>query len=175
MAIANIHVKVSSEIKAETEEVLGKIGITMSDLFNMTMRRVIIERRLPFDTTVPEVEIPKKMSVDSESEWKKLINERLKKDDLEEIRDYITNVLEDSVASIRILRGIIEKCKELKTFPNGYATRFCLEKKNIRFVHYKNYTVVYYVDDKKVEVNVIAIKYSRMDIENELSATTPRS
>ena len=81
MAIANIHVKVNSDIKAETEEVLDKIGISMSDLFNMTMRRVIIERRIPFDTTVPDVEMPAEMSVDSIDEWKKLIAERIESDD----------------------------------------------------------------------------------------------
>lgn len=80
MAIAHVHVKVDSGVKAETEEVLGQIGISMSDLFNMTMRRVVIERRLPFDTTVPEIEIPKEMSVDSLEGWQKLIDRRLDND-----------------------------------------------------------------------------------------------
>lgn len=81
MTTANIHVKVDSKIKAETEDVLDQIGISMSDLFNMTMRRVIIERRLPFDTTVPEIELPDEMSVNSIDEWKELVSERLNNDD----------------------------------------------------------------------------------------------
>ncbi len=80
MTIANIHVKVNSDIKAETEEVLSQIGISMSDLFNMTMRRVIIERRIPFDTTIPEIEMPREMSIDSLNEWKELINKRIESD-----------------------------------------------------------------------------------------------
>ena len=49
---ASIHVKVDPEIKTKSEYILNKIGISMSDLINMTLRRVIHERRLPFDTTV---------------------------------------------------------------------------------------------------------------------------
>ena len=81
MAVAHIHVKVNPEIKAETEEVLNQIGISMSDLVNMTMRRVIVERRIPFDTTVPEPEMPREKSIDSLEEWKNLMNKRIKSDD----------------------------------------------------------------------------------------------
>lgn len=94
MAIAHIHVKVDSDIKAETEGVLDQIGISMSDLFNMTMRRVIIERRLPFDTTVPEITMPDKMSVNSMEEWQKLLDKRLARDNgarysTEEVREML--------------------------------------------------------------------------------------
>ena len=81
MVMANIHVKVDSEIKAETESVLEQIGVSMSDLVNMTMRRVIIERRIPFDTTVPDIEMPDKMAIKTEKEWQKLIDKRIKNDD----------------------------------------------------------------------------------------------
>lgn len=81
MVMANIHVKVDSEIKAETESVLEQIGVSMSDLVNMTMRRVIIERRIPFDTTVPDIEMPDKMTIKTEKEWQKLIDKRIKNDD----------------------------------------------------------------------------------------------
>lgn len=78
MAVAHIHVKVNPEIKTEAEEVLNQIGISMSDLFNMTMRRVIVERRIPFDTTIPEPAMPREMSADSLEEWKALIDKRAK-------------------------------------------------------------------------------------------------
>lgn len=49
---ADIHVKVDPTIKQESEKVLNKIGISMSDLINMTLRRVIYENDIPFNTSV---------------------------------------------------------------------------------------------------------------------------
>lgn len=51
-AQARIQVRVDQDVKEQSEEILGKIGISMSDLINMTLRRVIYERRIPFDTAV---------------------------------------------------------------------------------------------------------------------------
>ena len=80
MAISHIHVKVNPEIKSETEAVLDQIGISMSDLFNMTMRQVIIQRRIPFDTTVPEIAMPHDKSLDSLDDWRELIDKRIEHD-----------------------------------------------------------------------------------------------
>ena len=94
MAIADIHVKVNSEIKEKSEDVLSKIGISMSDLVNMTLRRVVYERRVPFDTTVPDKEMPDALSVESVDELEALVAERMRKDtgervSLQEIREQL--------------------------------------------------------------------------------------
>lgn len=81
MAITDIHVKVDSGVKNESEKVLKGIGISVSDLINMTLRRVIYERRIPFDTQLPDFEMPDELSVSSEEELRELIENRLTHDD----------------------------------------------------------------------------------------------
>lgn len=67
-AQADIHVKVDPKVKAESEVVLKQIGITISDLINMTLRCVIRERRIPFDTQVKTSDLPRCMNIRTEAE-----------------------------------------------------------------------------------------------------------
>ncbi len=66
--LADVHVKVDKKVKNESEEVLKKIGISLSDLVNMTLRRVIYERRIPFDTKITEDELPANMRIETKKE-----------------------------------------------------------------------------------------------------------
>lgn len=67
-AQADIHVKVDPKVKAESEVVLKQIGISISDLINMTLRCVIRERRIPFDTQVKTSDLPRCMNIRTEAE-----------------------------------------------------------------------------------------------------------
>lgn len=67
-AQADIHVKVDPKVKAESEIVLKQIGISISDLINMTLRCVIRERRIPFDTQVKTSDLPRCMNIRTEAE-----------------------------------------------------------------------------------------------------------
>lgn len=67
-AQADIHVKVDPKVKAESEVVLKQIGISISDLVNMTLRCVIRERRIPFDTQVKTSDLPRCMNIRTEAE-----------------------------------------------------------------------------------------------------------
>ena len=78
--LADIHVKVDRNIKTESEEVLRKIGISFSDLFNMTLRRVIYERRIPFDTRVSRTDLPENMRVESRADLEALLEKSIKND-----------------------------------------------------------------------------------------------
>ena len=84
--------------------------------------------------------------------------------DIEEIRDYITDELNNKPAAIKITLAIIAKCESLKTFPNGYAIRFHSHNQPIRFAHYGNYTIAFFVD-AAATVSIYAVKYSRMNLE----------
>lgn len=68
IATADIHVKVDPEIKERSETVLNQIGISMSDLVNMTLRRVIYERDIPFKTSLADAKIPESMDIKTEEE-----------------------------------------------------------------------------------------------------------
>lgn len=74
-AQADIHVKVDPKVKAESEVVLKQIGISISDLVNMTLRCVIRERRIPFDTQVKTSDLPRCMNIRTEAELEEYLAE----------------------------------------------------------------------------------------------------
>ena len=74
-AQADIHIKVEPTIKTRSELVLNKIGISMSDLINMTLRRVIYEQRIPFDTRVADQLAPSDLQILSQSDFAKRLDE----------------------------------------------------------------------------------------------------
>lgn len=93
--MADVHVKVDKNIKQESEAVLNKIGISLSDLVNMTLRRVVYERRIPFDTTIEAKELPENMQIETKEQLIKYIKNSLDKDDgtrysLDEIHKHMT-------------------------------------------------------------------------------------
>ena len=79
LATADIHVKVDPEVKTGAEKVLKEIGITMSDLINMTLRRVVRERRVPFETA--DARVPRNMRIESRDEIIELLRASLANDD----------------------------------------------------------------------------------------------
>lgn len=92
-AQARIQVRVDQDVKEQSEEILGKIGISMSDLINMTLRRVIYERRIPFDTAVEngadnldlkidynDPNLPECMRIRTEEELDAFLEKRIRED-----------------------------------------------------------------------------------------------
>lgn len=78
---ADIHVKINKDIKDKSERILDSIGISMSDLINMTLRRVIYERQIPFSTRVLPDDAPKSISIESTDDFKKYLDEMIREDD----------------------------------------------------------------------------------------------
>ena len=98
---ADIHVKVNKEVKEESEKILSSIGISMSDLINMTLRRVVYERQIPFSTRLEWDEVPDSLKVNTREELDKLLdqlsteeeNEMLSSDEMwGSMREYIREV-----------------------------------------------------------------------------------
>ena len=73
-AYADIHVKVNKEVKEESEKILNSIGISMSDLINMTLRRVVYERQIPFSTRLERNEAPKDLKINTREELDMLLD-----------------------------------------------------------------------------------------------------
>ena len=46
---AVVRARISEEIKQEAAEVLAEMGLTLSDVMRMTLKRVARDRALPFD------------------------------------------------------------------------------------------------------------------------------
>lgn len=74
-ALADIHVKVNPEVKSASEDVLSKIGISMSDYINMALRRVVREQRIPFDTSVLVEGAPKELTANTKEDFIRLLDE----------------------------------------------------------------------------------------------------
>lgn len=75
---ADIHIKVNPEIKEQSEAVLQQIGISMSDLINMTLRRVIYERDIPFETSIGA---PAELTINTKKDLLKVFNDIASQDD----------------------------------------------------------------------------------------------
>ena len=48
-----VRARIDQATKDEAAAILDTIGLTVSDAFRMMMRRIVAERRLPFDPLVP--------------------------------------------------------------------------------------------------------------------------
>ena len=48
--------RVSPQLKADSEEVLQQIGLSMTDLIKMTLRQLVMQRGIPFEAKIPNAE-----------------------------------------------------------------------------------------------------------------------
>jgi len=44
-----MHIRVNPEIKASVEPILAAIGLSFSDVFNLTLNQIYLKRKLPFE------------------------------------------------------------------------------------------------------------------------------
>lgn len=55
-ATAMIHVRVDEETKAQAAETLAAMGLSVSDAVRVFLKRVVIEKAMPFEIRVPNSE-----------------------------------------------------------------------------------------------------------------------
>jgi len=55
-ATAMIHVRVDEEVKTQATETLAAMGLTVSDAVRVFLKRVVVEKALPFEVRVPNIE-----------------------------------------------------------------------------------------------------------------------
>ena len=55
-ATETIRARIDSDVKARASMALAAMGLSMSDVIRMTMRRIADERRLPFEVYAPNAE-----------------------------------------------------------------------------------------------------------------------
>ncbi len=79
--MADIHVRVNKNVKDKSEAVLGDIGISMSDLINMTLRQIIYRRAIPFEPRVPASEVPEFLRIESKEQLSSFLETELEKPD----------------------------------------------------------------------------------------------
>lgn len=49
-----ISVQIDKKDKEQVSKILQKLGVTMSDLINMTIKQTIMKKGIPFEVTIPE-------------------------------------------------------------------------------------------------------------------------
>ena len=55
-ATAMIHVRVDEDVKAQAAETLASMGLSVSDAVRVFLKRVVVEKAMPFDVRVPNAE-----------------------------------------------------------------------------------------------------------------------
>lgn len=55
-ATAMIHVRVDEEIKTQATETLASMGLSVSDAVRVFLKRVVVEKAMPFEVRVPNIE-----------------------------------------------------------------------------------------------------------------------
>jgi len=46
---SGMHIRVNPEIKSKVEPILAAIGLSFSDVFNLTLNQIYLKRRIPFE------------------------------------------------------------------------------------------------------------------------------
>jgi addiction module RelB/DinJ family antitoxin len=52
---SGMHIRVNPEIKAKAEPILAAIGLSFSDVFNLTLNQICLKRRIPFELSSIEL------------------------------------------------------------------------------------------------------------------------
>ena len=89
-------------------------------------------------------------------------------ENLREIYTYISEVLLSPTYAKDIIKDIGVRCSSLSTLPYRYPSvniEFCPV---IRKTTVKNYTIFYLIDEKKLAVDILLVKYSGSNFDDEL-------
>jgi addiction module RelB/DinJ family antitoxin len=52
---SGMHIRVNPEIKASVEPILAAIGLSFSDVFNLTLRQIYLKRKIPFELSAEQL------------------------------------------------------------------------------------------------------------------------
>ena len=52
---SGMHIRVNPEIKAQVESILNAIGLSFSDVFNLTLKQIYLKRKIPFELSSVQI------------------------------------------------------------------------------------------------------------------------
>ena len=52
---SGMHIRVNPEIKAKVEPILAAIGLSFSDVFNLTLNQIYLKRKIPFELSAVQL------------------------------------------------------------------------------------------------------------------------
>lgn len=53
---AMVHVRIDEQLKTSAAETLGNMGLSISDAVRIFLKRVVVEKAIPFDVRIPNAE-----------------------------------------------------------------------------------------------------------------------
>ena len=81
-----INVKVSAKDKEKATEILHSLGLTMSDLINMTIKQVIMRGGIPFEVREPQMSNDMKTALEELDYIEKHLDEYKKNNKWEDLK-----------------------------------------------------------------------------------------
>ena len=52
---SGMHIRVNPEIKTKVEPIIAAIGLSFSDVFNLTLNQIYLKRRIPFELSSVQI------------------------------------------------------------------------------------------------------------------------
>ena len=94
----------------------------------------------------------------------------LAKQDMDNIVDYISTVLNNTSAALNLRNLFMAGAKSILTFPYGSAkhTTISLLKNEYRSIKINNYLMFYTISEKDKIITVVRVLYQKMNFENVL-------
>ena len=97
LATADIHVKIDPKVKKDSEKILKEIGISMSDLINITLRKVIREKRVDMDIVAKE-RLPENLRIETKEQLIDFLNEREQKKEQKKDQKYTSAQMRETLS-----------------------------------------------------------------------------
>lgn len=90
MALARISVNVDAETKHQAEELLNEMGLTMTVAINMYLKRIALERGIPFEVTT---RVPNATTIEALNEYDQMRDDPESYKRYSSFRDVLNEVL----------------------------------------------------------------------------------
>ncbi|MCG5103751.1 type II toxin-antitoxin system RelB/DinJ family antitoxin [Oceanobacillus alkalisoli] len=104
----NIYVRLEPELKEQAEDILGQLGIPLSNTVNIFLKQVVMQKGIPFDVKIPVME-----PVDVSSLTEKEMDAELEKG----YTDYIQGNTKSAAEVLR--RSVKSTTYEIQSCING--------------------------------------------------------
>lgn len=89
MASVNMSIRTDAELKAQAEEILSELGMTMNGTINMFLHQIVRERAVPLNLSLPTQETQKETLLTSQLERELGLPGRNARDVIEDMKKII--------------------------------------------------------------------------------------
>ena len=99
MAGTYIQIRTDEKAKQEASEILNELGTNLSAVLNMTIKQIILQRRIPFDVALPKGSAVSSVAASMAIENMALTGDQIT--DLEEVHRMTPQEQEESIRNLK--------------------------------------------------------------------------